>query len=168
MPRPLLHRAGQTAARGMGLVFVFAHGWVEAQTPPAAAAFAIDHAPPACVAAEKYAGLSACFRQHGSLARGRVYFRPEGTEDWFYVEMTGEPPCLLAVLPRPRKDLGAIEYYISGVDRELAEARTVEYVVQVAPSNSLTPAATVPNHRCPDPSSTMSRTLLAARPSSSV
>jgi hypothetical protein len=112
------------------------HGGVRAQDPAPPGGLAIDHDPPGCVAAEKYAGLSACFRPDGAVARGRVYFRPQGTGDWFYVEMTGEPPCLQAVLPRPRKDLGAIEYSISGIDRDLTEARTAEYTVPVTPTDT--------------------------------
>jgi hypothetical protein len=96
----------------------------------------IEHDAPGCVAAEAYSRLSACFQPDGALSRGRVYLRPQGAPDWFYVEMTGEPPCLEAVLPRPRKDLGAIEYAISGVDRDLVEVRTGEYTVPVTENDT--------------------------------
>jgi len=133
VPRSLHHRASSAGAARLGwaLAFIFIHGEVQARDPTPPGGLAIDHDPPGCVAAEKYARLTACFRPDGAVARGRVYFRPEGTEDWYYVEMTGEPPCLEAVLPRPRKDLGAIEYTISGEDRSLAEVRTAEHTVQV-------------------------------------
>ena len=80
----------------------------------------IEHEAPGCVAAGQYARLSACFRPGPALARGRIYLRPVGTteEDWFYVDMSGEAPCLQGILPRPEKSLDAIEYYVSGMDRE--------------------------------------------------
>ena len=126
--------ARRASALALGLALAFAHGGVRAQGPGSDGGLAIDHDPPGCVAAGKYARLSACFRPEGAVARGRVYFRPQGTLDWFYVEMTGEPPCLEAVLPRPATDLRAIEYSISAVDRDLAEARTTEYTVPVTDS----------------------------------
>ncbi len=131
VPRSLHPRAFRARAAGWGLALALVHGGVRAQDPTPSRGLAIEHDSPGCVAAEQYPRLSACFRPDGAVARGRVYFRPPGTGDWFYVEMTGEPPCLQAVLPRPRKDLGAIEYSISGMDRDLTEARTAAYTVPV-------------------------------------
>jgi hypothetical protein len=102
------------------------------QTPsPAAGTLAIQHQGPTCVLAEKYFRLSACFTPAEALARGRVYFRGGHQRDWFYVDMTGSAPCLQAVLPRPKKDLGTLEYYVTGLDRSFTESRTRERVVRV-------------------------------------
>lgn len=134
---PLLHALARRAgALALGLALAGAPAGARAQDPASAGGLAIDHEPPGCVVAGKYARLSACFRPPGAVARGRVYFRSRGTTDWFYVEMTGEPPCLEAVLPRPRRDLGVIEYAIAGVDRALAETRSVEYAVPVTPRDT--------------------------------
>jgi hypothetical protein len=84
----------------------------------------IEHIAPACVAAGKYSRLAACFRPSGELARARVYFRAAGTADWFYVEMARDMPCYHALLPRVRKDVARIEYYISATDRRSSESRT--------------------------------------------
>lgn len=113
-----------------------AHAVFQAQAPAAppaasqaaasASGLEIQHQAPACVAAGKYARLDACFRPASALARARVYFRKGGTTDWFYVEMAPNAPCHRAVLPRPRKDIGRIEYYISATDRRSLEARTAD------------------------------------------
>ncbi len=84
----------------------------------------IEYTAPACVAAGKYSRLAACFRPAGQLARARVYFRAAGTTDWFYVEMTRDMPCYRALLPRVRKEVARIEYYISATDRRSSEFRT--------------------------------------------
>jgi hypothetical protein len=76
------------------------------------------------VAAGRYSRLAACFRPTSQLARARVYFRAGGTADWFYVEMTRDKPCYQAVLPRVRKEVARIEYYISATDRRSSESRT--------------------------------------------
>jgi len=92
---------------------------------------AIQHQAPACVAAEKYPRLDACFSPVNRLARARVYFRPTGTADWFYVEMKGAPPCLQGLLPRPKKTLPALDYYVAAIDRSSVETRTEERRVRV-------------------------------------
>ncbi len=113
---------------------------------PAAGAMTIEHRPPGCLAAGKYARVAACFQPPSALARGRVYFRAGGTRDWFYVEMSGSPPCLEGVLPRPKKSLRQIEYYVAATDRAFAESRTPERVLQVTddgrcPAGPLAPVA---------------------------
>lgn len=133
VPRPPRKPAPRACALAWGLALTTA---AAAQDPGPGVGLTIEHHAPGCVAAEAYPRLSACFRPDGALSRGRVYFRPLGAPDWFYVEMTGEPPCLAAVLPRPRKDLGAIEYAISGVDRDLVEVRTAEYTVPVTDNDT--------------------------------
>jgi hypothetical protein len=103
---------------------------------PAPHTIDIAHEPPACVQAGKYARLNACFRPASAVARARVYFRKGGTPDWFYVEMTADAPCHRAVLPRPRKDIGTIEYYISATDRSSGESRTGDGSLRVTADGS--------------------------------
>jgi cell division septation protein DedD len=106
------------------------------QAAAAPSALEIEHQAPACVAAGKYARLDACFRPASTLARARVYFRKGGTTDWFYVEMTPNAPCHRALLPRPRKDIGRIEYYISATDRRSSESRTKDATLLVTEDGS--------------------------------
>ena len=133
MCRALPRRHFPTAARasrmlGLSLVAsgLAAGAAVAATQVPARApaSLAIEHQAPGCVAAGKYARVAACFKPQGALARARVYFRAGGTADWFYVEMSGPPPCLQGVLPRPKKGLERIEYYVAATDRSFAESRT--------------------------------------------
>ena len=91
----------------------------------------IEHQGPGCVPAGKYCRLAACIRPQDAVARARVYFRASGTADWFYVEMTRAAPCHQAVLPRPKKGLQRLEYYIAATDRSFAETRTPEKAVTV-------------------------------------
>jgi hypothetical protein len=133
---PLLRRpalAGLLAGLSAGLALEASAGQAPVAAPPQGApnVIEIDHHPPACVAAGKYARLDACFRPSSQLARARIYFRAFGTKDWFYVEMARDMPCHHALLPRPKKDIGKIEYYISATDRRSSEARTKDETVLV-------------------------------------
>ncbi len=128
-------RAGAGAACVLGLSLVASGPAAAVATTQAPArapgSLTIEHQAPGCVAAGKYARVAACFEPQGALARARVYFRAGGTADWFYVEMSGPPPCLQGVLPRPKKGLERIEYYLAATDRSFAESRTAEHTVQV-------------------------------------
>jgi hypothetical protein len=108
---------------------------------PAAAsdALVIQHEAVQCLVAGKYPRLDACFEPSSRVARARVYFRPEGGGDWYYVEMTPEDPCFRGVLPRPKKTLKHVSYYLAVTDRDFAEARTEEYRPVVAPDEKSCP-----------------------------
>ncbi len=108
-----------------------------AQAAPVQSPIEIEHQAPACVAAGKYARLDACFRPASQLARARVYFRAFGSKDWFYVEMKRDMPCHHGTLPRPKKDIGRIEYYISATDRRSSEARTKDATLLVTVGRTL-------------------------------
>ncbi|HYN03426.1 MAG TPA: hypothetical protein VE359_13340 [Vicinamibacteria bacterium] len=98
---------------------------------PPADLLAIQHEPVHCLVAGKYPELDACFDPSSRVARARVYFRGEGASDWYYVEMKAEAPCFRGVLPRPKKSLKSVSYYVAVTDRDFAEARTQEYATQV-------------------------------------
>ncbi len=97
---------------------------------------AIDHKQVGCILLGKYPKMDACFSPAASLARGRVYFRPEGLPAWYYVEMKADQPCFTGVLPRPGKSLVGkkVEYYVEGQDRQFNATRTAEYVPVVVRS----------------------------------
>ena len=73
--------------------------------------------------------MTACFEPRQSLARGRVYFRPDGTPTWYYVDMKSDTPCFAGILPKPGKKLVGtkIDYYVEAQDRSLNSGRTAEY-----------------------------------------
>src|SRR5262245_21262708 len=89
----------------------------------------IDHKAVGCIVVGKYPKMNACFTPASQLARGRVYFRPEGTPSWYYVEMKSDQPCFTGILPKPGKKLVGkkIQYYVEGQDRSFKAARTSEY-----------------------------------------
>ena len=79
----------------------------------------IDHKAVGCIVVGKYPKMNACFTPTASFARGRVYFRPEGTPTWYYVDMKSDQPCLTGILPRPGKQLVGkhVEYYLEARTR---------------------------------------------------
>jgi PKD domain-containing protein/Big-like domain-containing protein len=89
----------------------------------------IDHKAVGCIVVGKYPKMNACFNPGPNLARGRVYFRPEGATSWYYVEMKSDQPCYAGILPRPGKKLVGkkIEYYVEGQDKTFNASRTAEY-----------------------------------------
>jgi hypothetical protein len=136
---PRRHRRAAVAAACLSLLSLPASGFAgqAAAAPgpgtptPSAGTLTIDHRAPGCLTAGKYARLAACFRPEAALARARLYFRAGGTRDWFYVEMSGAPPCLEGVLPRPKKGVRQVEYYLAATDRSFAESRTPERALPV-------------------------------------
>jgi hypothetical protein len=105
------------AALGLALSAAEAH----AQAP------AIEHKAVSCILAERFPRLDACFAPSERVARGRVFFRAEGTRHWYFVDMDAEGPCHSGVLPKPKKSTKRIEYYIDVVDRQFSEGRTPEH-----------------------------------------
>jgi len=89
----------------------------------------IDHKAVGCIVVGKYPKMNACFTPVASLARSRVYFRPEGTPSWYYVDMKSDQPCLSGTLPRPGKKLVGkkVEYYLEAQDKSFTPSRTAEY-----------------------------------------
>jgi hypothetical protein len=89
----------------------------------------IDHKAVGCIVVGKYPKMNACFTPAASLARSRVYFRPEGTPSWYYVDMKSDQPCLSGTLPRPGKKLVGkkVEYYLEAQNKSFTPSRTAEY-----------------------------------------
>src|SRR5574341_1458873 len=123
------HRIGHATATALTLAAATAGARLATATDP----LTIQHQPVHCLVAGKYAELDACFEPSARVARARVYFRGEGAGDWHYVEMKAEAPCFRGVLPRPKKSLKQVSYYVAVTDRDFAEARTEEYATQVVP-----------------------------------
>ncbi len=139
-----------------GVLTVFA---LTVCAPAAFTQVEIDHKAVGCIVAGKFPKMNACFTPAASLARARVYFRPEGTPSWYYVDMKSDAPCWAGVLPKPSKKLiqKKIEYYVEGQDKAFTSGRTAEYAplvvasaqeckkdVPVAPISAAGPAAVFP------------------------
>jgi len=110
---------GLAAALAMAPALVFAQE----------SGIAIEHKAVECIVAGKFPKMNACFTPKSNVARARVYFRPEGVQSWYYVEMKADAPCLAGVLPRPRKELVTkhIDYHIQVTDKNFAEGLTADY-----------------------------------------
>lgn len=117
----------------------------------------IDHQEVGCIVAGKFPKMNACFAPASAAKRPRVYFRPETTSTWYYVEMTSDAPCFTGVLLRPNKSLvdKKIFYY---VDVAGGDARTPEFgptvvagegdcksTKPIAPLSATGPAAVFPS-----------------------
>ena len=96
----------------------------------------IDHKAVGCIVVGKYPKMNACFTPTANYAKGRVYFRPEGTPTWYYVDMKSDQPCVTGILPRPGKKLIGkhVEYYLEGQNRAYVPSRTEGYAPIVVKS----------------------------------
>lgn len=94
---------------------------------------AIDHAGVACIVAERFPQLDARIADPDAVARVRVHFRGEGGPAWYFVEMKRSGPDFSGVLPKPKKSLKQMSYYIEALDREFRETRTQEFTAAIVP-----------------------------------
>ena len=97
-----------------------------------AQSLAVEHTPITCVVAGRHPYLDACFTAAAPIARARIAFRAAATPDWYWVDMAPQGECFAALLPKPKKSIVAIEYYVEGIDRASAEGRTPQYAPRVA------------------------------------
>ena len=96
----------------------------------------IEHDEIGCVVAEKHPRVVACFMPRSQLARARVYFRAGGTEPWYFVEMKSDAPCFSGILPKPKRTIPSVEYYVAATDRQLADSQTREFAPEVVPDEA--------------------------------
>jgi hypothetical protein len=102
---------------------------VAAQETPAT--LAIDHAAVSCVVAGKFPRLVVRIDPAADVSRVLAYFRPEGAQGWYFVPMKAEAGVFAGALPKPKKELKAIEYYIEATDRVFGMVRTADYRADV-------------------------------------
>lgn len=101
----------------------------------AAPAADIEHAPVACVAAEKFPRLEARVSPTETVAAVRLVFQGQ-TADWYSVAMKPEGAVFVGVLPKPKKELKSFRYYIEVTDKAMGTNRTAEYTAAVVDSTS--------------------------------
>src|SRR5689334_19774777 len=102
-----------------------------AALPSQAAAATIQHDGVGCVMAEHYPQLHAVIAPPETVARARVLFRAEGTQQWYAVAMKREGTAFTGILPKPKRDLKRFAYYLEVADTSLSTARTPEYTPAV-------------------------------------
>ena len=96
----------------------------------------IDHSAVACMAAERFPRLEARFAEPDAISRARVQFRGEGGP-WYFVEMKPSGGVFTAVLPKPKKSLKTVGYYIEATDRQFRVNRTQEFSATVVPQAAM-------------------------------
>jgi len=92
----------------------------------------IDHSAVACMVAERFPQLEARLGDPDAIGRARVQFRGEGGP-WYFVNMTRSGEVFTGVLPKPKKSLKTIRYYIEATDRQFRVNRTQEFAASVVP-----------------------------------
>jgi hypothetical protein len=95
-------------------------------------AAAIEHTAVGCVVADAFPRFEARVVPADSVARARVFFRGSGA-GWYAVAMTRTGDTFAAILPKPKKSLPRLIYYLEVVDTAMATSRTAEHTASVAP-----------------------------------
>lgn len=84
----------------------------------------IDHTPLECMASGAFATVEATVSPPEETVAVQAYFRARGTEDWFYVELTGEDGSWSGLLPSPAPTTDAVDYFVLATDQEGTSSRT--------------------------------------------
>ncbi len=105
-------------------------------TPLRAQGPVIDHSAVACMIAERFPRLEARIVEPDAISRARVQFRGEGGP-WYYVDMKRSGGVFDGALPKPKKSLKTIHYYIEATDRQFRVNRTQEFAASVVPMGTM-------------------------------
>jgi hypothetical protein len=110
-----------------------------AQEPPAPAVrskLQIQHDPLPCVTTVAGAAVDALVNPAPDVSVSRVLWRAaKQLPFYYYTLMTGQPPSLEGIIPRPEETTTAVEYYVEAVDRASLSRKTPDYVAPVVKSN---------------------------------
>jgi hypothetical protein len=88
---------------------------------------AIRHDKVGCLVAGEYPLFDALINPSEIVARGRVFFKPGGSDEWYFVEMSLLPEGKFqAKLPRPRLEASPITYYVQATTTTFVESQTPE------------------------------------------
>jgi hypothetical protein len=79
-----------------------------------------------CVVAGRYPRFDASVVPGPQVAQVQLLFRPKGFAGWYLVAMVRAGELFSGTLPRPKRSLAAIEYYIEATDRSFGTSRTPE------------------------------------------
>ncbi len=118
---------GRAAATPLLLVLVP----LPTESEQSASTLSIAHGGLGCVVAGRYPRFEVAVTPPAEVSRVKVVFRPVGTTPFYAVGMKPEGGVFTATLPKPKKSLAGIEYYIEAVDRAFGVARTSEYRADV-------------------------------------
>ena len=81
---------------------------------PSFAVVTIEHQAIDCFVRNTHARVEARYAPE-TVVQKRVYFRASGTDDFYWVELAGDPGATpAAFLPKPHPTTESIEYYLQG------------------------------------------------------
>lgn len=110
------------------------------QTAPSAPAaespIEIAHDPLACMTPVLAPEVDAGVAPPPDYDRSYVYFRSAGTDDYYYVRMDGPPTTLAGILPRPKPETKAVDYYIRAYDLQQASKKRGDWTPPVVPGTT--------------------------------
>ncbi len=101
------------------------------QAAPEVEGIRIEHAGVDCVVAEQFPSFEAHFDPADRVREARLRFRPEGGRDWYSVAMQASGDTFSGILPKPKKSLARLDYYIEVTGASLESTRTEEYSPRV-------------------------------------
>ena len=91
---------------------------------PSFAVVTIEHQAIDCIVRNTHARVEARYAPE-TVVQKRVYFRASGTDDFYWVELAGDPGgTLAAFLPKPHPTTESIEYYLQGEVSSTDRAQT--------------------------------------------
>jgi len=99
--------------------------------PVASSAITIEHAGVTCLVAGQFPRFEARLSPAESVGHARLHFRPDATEKWYAVVMKPEGLVFSAVIPKPKKRLKKLNYYIDATNAALVPTRTEEFAPSV-------------------------------------
>jgi hypothetical protein len=91
----------------------------------------IGHEAVGCVVAARFPAIAARITPPERVARAEIHFRAAGTVPWYRVPMKAQGNEFRGVLPRPKRGLKGIDYYIEATSDAMASRRTPEYAAAV-------------------------------------
>jgi len=111
------------------LVVLLAANPVLADDPPQ-----VNHQAIPCTVPDQPFTVCAEISDDGAVKAARVYFRAEGEDFYYYVEMAFGGLEYCATLPSPREGkVKTIDYYVQAVDDQFQITRGSSYVIAVQP-----------------------------------
>jgi hypothetical protein len=102
---------------------------------PAMSKLQIKHDPLTCVTTSAGAAVDALVSPGPDVSVSRVLWRAaKSLPFYYYTVMTGNPPSLEGVIPRPEPVTAAVEYHLEAVDKASLTRNTPDYVAPVLDS----------------------------------
>jgi hypothetical protein len=84
-----------------------------------------------CIQTDQFPKIHAKIEPEELAANVRAYFRAQGTPHWYFTPLKESNGGFEGALPKPRKGIAGIEYYIEVTAKDMATARTAAFEPRV-------------------------------------